>query len=103
MAATLGLKNVQVMIKTIESLPEKSIQYAMSRGYASIPKAILATRKLFKLNGAYFHLKSEEWVTEVGQIPTQLCSYWAPALQGEYKLPIGEVKFAIVRTDKIGE
>ena len=103
MAALMGLKNTQVHIKAIESLPEKSIEFAMSRGFATIPKAILSTRKLFKLKGAYFHLKSEEWVSEVAQIPTQLCSYWAPELFGEYKLPIGEVKFAIVRTDKIGD
>lgn len=102
MISVLGLKNSDVMIRAIESLPEGSIQFAMARGYASITKALLATRKLFPKGGRFFHLKSEEWATEIAQIPTQLCTFWTPSLAGEYRLPIGEIKFAVVKTDKIG-
>lgn len=99
----LGLKNTDVMIRAIESLPERSVKYAMSRGFSSITKAIMSTRKIFPKGGRYFHLKSEEWASEVAQIPTQLCSFWTPSLAGEYKLPVGEVKFAVVKTDKIND
>jgi 16S rRNA (guanine527-N7)-methyltransferase len=102
-AAHLALKNVTVLIRTVESLPEKSVKVAISRGFAPIAKALLLSRRLFPRGGVYYHLKSEEWSSEVGQIPTQLCSFWTPSLVGEYRLPVGEVQFAVVRTDKIGD
>lgn len=101
--ATLKLTNCQVKIQTVESLPEKSVQLALSRGFAPIAKAVLIARRVFKKGGVYYHLKSEEWASEVGAIPTQLCSFWTPGLVCEYKLPIGEVKFAVVKTDKIAD
>lgn len=97
----LKLSNVTVENKTIESFPEGSIQYAMTRGFSSISKTILVTRKAVAKGGVLFHLKGEEWGIEVGEIPTQLCSIWSPSLVGEYKLPVGAVKFAVVKTDKI--
>lgn len=102
-ASVLQLKNAEVHIRAVESLPEHSVAFAMSRGFAPISKAILLSRKVFKKGGSYFHLKSEEWATEVGQIPTQLCSYWSPELLGHYRLPIGEVNFAVVKTVKIAD
>jgi 16S rRNA (guanine527-N7)-methyltransferase len=100
-ANILGLKNIEVLVRPVEALPEGSIQHAISRGFAPIAKALLLSRKLMKPGGVYFHLKSEEWATEIAQIPTQLCTYWMPALLSEYKLPIGEIKFAVVRTEKL--
>jgi 16S rRNA (guanine527-N7)-methyltransferase len=100
-AATLALKNIEVLVRPVETLPEGSVKFAVSRGFAPIAKAVLLARKLMKPGGSYFHLKSEEWATEIAQIPTQLCTYWMPALLGEYKLPIGEIKFAVVRTDRL--
>ena len=99
----LGLKNASLHIGPIEGLPEHSVQFAMSRGFAPIAKAILFTRRIFKTGGRYFHLKSEEWASEVGQIPTQLCSFWSPSLVGEYKLPVGEVRFAVIQTEKTAD
>lgn len=98
---SLKLTNVTVENKTVEALPENSIQYAMARGFSSISKTILVTRKCMVKGGVLYHLKSEEWGIEVGEIPTQLCSIWTPSLVGDYKLPVGAVKFSIVKTDKI--
>jgi 16S rRNA (guanine527-N7)-methyltransferase len=92
-----------VLVRAVESLPERSIEFGMSRGFAGLSKAILMTRKPFKNGGSYYHLKSEEWATEVAAIPSQLCSFWTPSLVGEYKLPIGNIKFAVVRTEKIAD
>lgn len=100
-ATSVGLTNVEVLIRQVEALPEKSIRFAVSRGLANIPKSLLMARKLVQIGGAYFHLKSEEWAKEIADIPTQLCSFWLPSALGEYKLPIGEIKFAVVKTEKI--
>ena len=99
--SSLKLSNATVLNQTIESLPEGSVHFAMARGFASISKAILVSRKIFPKGGIFFHLKSEEWGMEVSEIPTQLCSVWTPSLAGEYKLPVGPVRFAIVQTEKI--
>lgn len=100
-ASTCDLKNVEVLNTQIEKLEANSVKTCMSRGFASISKAILVTRKCVPVGGAYYHLKGENWSAEVGEIPTQLCSVWSPALVGEYKLPIGSFKFAVVKTNKI--
>lgn len=101
LASMLRVGNCTVEHKTVESLAENSMQYVMARGFNSISKSILVARKGVAKGGAFYHLKSEEWGIEVGEIPTQLCSIWSPSLVGEYKLPIGAIKFSVVKTDKI--
>jgi 16S rRNA (guanine527-N7)-methyltransferase len=101
MIQAMELKNADCLIRNVEALPPGSIQCAVSRDFAPLSKAMLMSRKQFPVGGIYYHLKGEEWATEIADIPTQLCSYWQPSLLGEYKLPVGEVKFAIVKTEKI--
>jgi 16S rRNA (guanine527-N7)-methyltransferase len=98
---TLGLTNVKVHAVNIENLEINSVKYGICRGLANLSKCILMTRRCFAKEGTLYHIKSENWSMEVGEIPTQLCSVWTPALVKEYKLPIGEIRFAIVKTDKI--
>ncbi len=100
-AAKMGLANVQVVESTVEALPAASIKYAVSRGLANISKLILNTRKSVSVGGAVYHMRAENWGMEVADIPTQLCSVWSPGLVKEYRLPVGEVRFAVVKTDKI--
>lgn len=97
----LNLSNLTVLNQTIESIPEESVNFGICRGLASISKAILATRKIFKTGGVFYHMKGEGWASEIAEIPTQLCSFWTPALVSEYRLPIGEIKFAVVKTEKV--
>ncbi|QDK47287.1 16S rRNA (guanine(527)-N(7))-methyltransferase RsmG [Bdellovibrio sp. ZAP7] len=97
----LKLKNVTVENKNIEALPADSVKWAICRGFGNISKAILMARKIVVKGGSVYHLKGEEWGIEVGEIPTQLCSIWSPSLVGEYKLPVGAVKYGVVRTEKI--
>lgn len=101
--ATLELKNADVLIRPVEAFPAGSIKCAVSRGFAPLSKALLMTRKIFPVGGVYYHMKGEEWATEIADIPTQLCSFWQPGLLSEYKLPVGEVRFAVVRTEKISD
>lgn len=102
MISILKINNVSVENKMVEAISENSVEYAMARGFSNISRTIMSARKAIAKGGALFHLKGEEWGIEVGEIPTQLCSIWGPSLAGEYKLPIGSIKFSVVKTDKIG-
>lgn len=101
LVSVLGTTNVTVEHSAIEALAPGRVKAAMVRGLSSISKTILLMRKVMPQGSALYHLKGESWPAEVGEIPTQLCSVWSPALVGDYKLPMGPMKFAVVRTDKI--
>ena len=98
---TLDLKNCQVMCQTLEDLPDGSVEFGIHRGMGNLTEACLAARKVFKKGGKFVHMKGEGWATEVASFPTQLCTYWNPSLIAEYKLPKGEMKFALVRTERL--
>ena len=100
MAFTLKLTNLTVNSHAIESFKEETIQYGMCRGLASVTKSLLLARKVFKVGGSLYHLKSEEWASEVAEIPSQLCAAWSSELLAEYKLPTGNVKYSVVITKK---
>lgn len=101
--AKLNIQNAKVLNSQIEKLPDSSVQFAVTRGLATVSKAVLLMRKPFKKGGTFFHLKGEEWFNEVSSLPTQLCAFWKPSLVGEYRLPNSEVNYAVVRTDKIAD
>lgn len=100
-AALMGLKNVIIMPTHVDKLGQESIQYCIARGWGSLSKAILVTLRLVKEGGEFYHMKTDGWAAEVSDIPTQLCSSWTPSLVGEYNLPMGPNKFAVVKTTKI--
>ncbi len=97
----LGLKNVSTRCIALEGLPPNSVQNCMARGLSNISKAILLSRRIVPIGGSFYHIKGDNWSGEVGEIPTQLCSVWTPTLVKLYKLPIGEAKFAVIKTVKI--
>lgn len=99
--ALVGAKNASVVVSNVESLPAGSIKYCMARGFANISKSILNLRKQVIVGGVFYHIKGENWGAEVGEIPSQLCSVWTPALVKNYVLPVGTSRFAVVKTDKI--
>lgn len=94
-------KNADVLNSKIDDLKDNSVSYVMCRGFASISKVILLLRKCVPKGGIVYHMKGEQWGMEVSEIPIQLCSLWAPGLVGEYRLPVGEMKFSVIKTDKI--
>ena len=98
---TMGLKNAELLNQSLETLSANSFKFGITRGVSTISKIILATRKSVSVGGVLYHMKAENWGMEVADITTQLCSVWSPGLVKEYRLPIGEVRFAIVKTDKI--
>ncbi|MBS1969070.1 MAG: class I SAM-dependent methyltransferase [Bdellovibrionales bacterium] len=99
--AVAQIPNADVLNVKPDTLKEGTVQYVMTRGFASISKVILLLRKIVPKGGIVYHLKGEQWGMEVSEIPIQLCSLWTPGLVGEYRLPIGEVKFSVIKTDKL--
>lgn len=98
----LKLANAEVLNVQLEQLPQGAIDCAVSRGFASISKALLLGNKAFHKDSQYFHLKTTTWSTEIAEIPSQLCAIWAPELAGEYTLPASQARRAVVMTKKIG-
>ncbi|AHI07374.1 glucose inhibited division protein B [Bdellovibrio bacteriovorus W] len=99
---SLKLTNTSVLNKSLDQMADGSVQTVIARGFGSISKAIMLGRKSVAKGGVFFHFKGEEWGVELSEIPTQLCSLWSPSLVGDYKLPIGNMKFSVIKTDKIG-
>lgn len=97
----LKLNSVQVMNRKVEDLPADSVEQAISRGFAPLPKALLMLKKAIRKDGVFFHLKSDDWSQELAQLPTQLFSVWKTEQAGEYTLPVLGNKVFIIRTDKI--
>lgn len=97
----LGLQNVSVENRKVESFGSGTLQQALCRGYGSLTQTLMTLRKPVVLGGIVFHFKSDEWSNEVLQIPSQLCSSWKPSMIGEYKLPLTDTKLYIVESIKI--
>ncbi len=96
----LSLKNVSVMNVRFETLAGQGVTCAVSRGFASISKTVLACNKIFAKDGKFFHLKGNNWSTEIAELPSQLIALWEPKLVGEYTLPVTQARRAVVMTEK---
>ncbi len=96
----LKLSNTEVLVKRVEEL-ERKIPAAITRGYASVSKVCLVCKDVVALGGVVFHMKGTNWVREVGEMPSQLCAFWAPELSGEYSLPLSQARRAVILTKKI--
>lgn len=100
-AARCELSNLQVMATRLEDLAENSVEGAVSRGFASVGKAIVLARKAFKLGGEYFHFKGDGWSREIAEIPSQVCQFWEPSKVSDYVIEGAGDKLCIVVTRKI--
>lgn len=95
--------NIEIVSKAIEEIPEKSLSNVVARGFASLQKAMLLSRKQFRKGGKFFHMKSDGWANELAQVPTQLFSHWTPSLLGQYRLPDTSTDLYVVLTEKLTE
>lgn len=102
-ASAAKLKNLSVLIKDVEQLPERSLKNVVSRGFAPLAKAMMIARKTVATGGKFFHLKGDGWANELAQVPPQLLTLWNPSLLGQYSLPQAKGEMAIVLTDKISD
>jgi 16S rRNA (guanine527-N7)-methyltransferase len=102
-AASVGLKNLSVMVNGVEELPPGSVSLAISRGFAPFSKALLIVRKQIKKGGRFFHMKGDGWSSELAQTPSQVFSHWAPNLLGKYKLPEVKTEMFVITTEKTAD
>lgn len=96
----LQMKNMSVMNVRLENLQGTIVECAISRGFASISKTLLGCNRIFGKTGSFFHLKGNNWSSEVAELPSQIISVWTPRLVGEYTLPVSQARRAIVATQK---
>lgn len=97
---SLQMKNMSVMNVRLENLQGTAIKFAVSRGFASISKTLLLCNRIFGKTGNFYHLKGNNWSSEIVDLPSQLISAWTPRLVGEYTLPVSQARRAIVATQK---
>ena len=83
----LGLKNISLHIGAASQLKENSVQIAMSRAMAPLPKMLLEVRSLVKPGGKIFLFKGDHWTTEFGNCPPQIFDLWDVELRGKYTIP----------------
>ena len=101
--SALGLKNVTTACMDIADLPEGSVKFAISRGFASVLKSMLLTRSSFALGGAFFMMKGESWSHELSELPPALFRVWKSEMVGEYKLPDNPGNFVVLQSIKTAE
>jgi 16S rRNA (guanine527-N7)-methyltransferase len=99
-ADRMGLKNIKVYNARIEDLGEGVIECAVSRGFASIGKSLLLSRKALQKNAVYYHMKSSSWSNELREIPTQMFRHWAASDHFDYSLPESDQQMSVVVTKK---
>ncbi len=100
-ASVVKLPKLQTMWKRVEDLKEDEIEFGISRAFAPLPRALMLTRKAFKKGGIYVNMKSTEWPIEVASLPPQICSTWNSTFLSEYDLPVGDIKLALLKAEKI--
>ena len=98
--ARMGLKNTTTVHARLEDLKEGVMPAAMSRGLASISKAVLMARKSASIGCMYFHFKGQSWSREMGEIPPHILASWEPSHIQDYKLPSGGPEMSIVLTTR---
>ncbi len=96
----LELKNVRVITSRFEELTTTGMEFAISRGVASISKNLLSFNKIFSRGGQFVHMKGSSWSKEIAELPSQLISIWTPSLLGEYTFPVSQARRAVVLTQK---
>lgn len=100
MVFLLKLSQAEAIVSRVEDLGVK-MPAALTRGYASVSKVALVCKDVVATGGVIFHMKGSNWVREVGEMPSQLCAFWAPQLVGEYTLPLSQARRAVVSTKKL--
>lgn len=100
-AARLSLSNCHTKHARLEDLGEASVHCAMSRGFSSISKTLVWSRKCMAPGGQYFHFKGKSWSTELAEIPSQVLAHWDPQHLCNYNLPGENIEMSIILTKRI--
>jgi 16S rRNA (guanine527-N7)-methyltransferase len=98
----LKLSNVSVRNMDILDLPSGSVNFAVSRAFASVLKS-LSAGKLFSIGGRFFMMKGESWSQELLELPPAEFAIWKTDLTGQYDLPGSPAKFVVIQCTKIAD
>jgi 16S rRNA (guanine527-N7)-methyltransferase len=101
MISIMGLPNAKVLVKSVEELPESSCYNVVTRGFAALHKCMMLARKPLAKGGRIFHLKGENFSSELAAVPSQLFSHWSATLAGNYSLPDSNSVETVVLTEKL--
>jgi len=101
LGATLMLTNVSYLCMDLKEIEESSVQFAISRGFASVSASMLAARRQFALGGRFFMMKGEGWSRELAEVQPQLFSLWRAEMVGQYALPDSVTEYVVISADKI--
>jgi 16S rRNA (guanine527-N7)-methyltransferase len=99
----LGLKNCSTVQARLEDLEEGSLMCAVTRGFATISKSLLLSRKSAGVGCEFFHFKGRSWSSELAEIPSQVLASWDPKHVNDYQLPETETIMSIVMTTRVGK
>lgn len=101
LGSTLKLKNVSYLCMDLKDIEEGSVQFAISRGFASVSSSMLLARKQFAVGGRFFMLKGEGWSRELAEVQPQLFGLWRAEMIGQYTLPDSVAEYVVIAADKI--
>lgn len=99
-ASRMELKNVNFVNGRLEDLPPESVRCAVSRGLASISKALLMSRKSASKDCEFYHFKGDSWSKEVAEIPSQVLAHWEFKHVEDYTLPESITKLSVILTKR---
>lgn len=99
-AYQFNIKNFSALHSRVDELPDNSIEAAVSRGLAPIPKLLLLLRKQVVSEGKVFHFKGSQWSNELASLPPQLITHWSGGVAGHYTLPDSSADMTIVVTTR---
>ncbi len=99
--ATLKLKNVSYLCMDLKDIAEASVEFAISRGFASVSSSMLLCRRQLAVGGRFFMMKGEGWSRELAEVQPQLFGVWRAEMLGVYGLPDSVVEHVVIVVDKI--
>ena len=99
--STLGLKNLVFSCQSLQDLEDGSVNFAISRGFASISNSLIQTRRLFVKEGVFFMMKGEGWSRELAEVQPQVFSGWSVEMLGEYELPDSPAEYVLLKARRL--
>jgi 16S rRNA (guanine527-N7)-methyltransferase len=99
--AALGLKNVVFCCQSLQDLGDGSVDFAISRGFASVANSLIQSRRLFSSGGVFYMMKGEGWSRELAEVQPQVFRDWSVEMLGEYELPESPAGYVLLKAKRL--
>ncbi len=93
----LGLKNVIFSCQSLQDLEDESVNFAISRGFASVSNSLIQSRRLFTGGGVFYMMKGEGWSRELVEVQPQIFRDWSAEMLGQYGLPESPAEYVVLQ------